>query len=373
MNYEIDNLGNQYYGAGVYAKDLNNDEIYAKMKNGTEHYLFKDGINIMAKRRDASGNFSEYFALDKDGYPVCPLGDNLVDHERRVLKINIPYYKNADNIELYPRLSHGEYYISNNGNIKYAKNGINDEYFATASGIQFYAYKTSKGNDKIEYPAKNHLDEDIFIERENTIIYPLNITKDTPIYKTDSNNNEKYLEKHNHQFYGCNSKKLPIYAKLKNKDEFFAKKNDAKYYASVKINNITYEYYPKLKNKKEFYLKQGDNEEIYAKKHGRDIYAKSEIGDDLLAINKALEPYYAKNKTNEEIYPSLNNLNQFYKKVDNVEIVALDKNSGYYARRADSSEFYPKNYKDQIEIADRDPGLNIYKDPTIDEIENHMS
>ena len=371
MIYNRDDSGNEYYALPVYAKTKDLDEIYATKANGDQFYLAKpDGTEIMAKKHDDKGNLVFYFAMTRNQIPICPI---LVKNQQS-LKENIPYFKNSRNKEIYPKRKNRECYIDNENEMIYAKNEYGEEYYATDNNKKYYASRKLPNGDVVQYPIVDKKGKKKYIEENGIYIYPINITKNIPIYPEDEDKNEIYLEKNKKQFYGFNVQKLPVYAKHKTKNDYFALDNNVPYYSFYEQNGDKFQYYPKMKNKREFYLKMG-NKEIYAKFKLTERYAKTEnLKDEILATDNAI-PYYATNENSIEVYPKTTD-NQFYRVENSIEKVAMDKknNVGFYAKTKDQNEFYPKDFnetpvKEDTEILEP----MFYIEPTSNEIITHMS
>lgn len=360
-------LGNEYYPLEKYAKTQDNNEIYAQ-KNNSQFYLAKsNGEEIMAKQFNNKNKLVPFFAMDANQHPICPL----LKKDQRYLTENVPYPKRS-NIERYPKRHQHEYYIDRGHGMTYAKNEVRDDYCATNSqGKKYYAFKTLD-NEEIEFPPKNNNKENIYIEENDTIIYPLNITKNLPVYAKDDENNEVYFQKNNVEFYGLNKSQLPIYAKDKDGNDRPAVQNNVPYYSFFNQNGTMYQYYPKLNDKTEFYIKEG-NKEIYAKFAADERYAQTVTNDDILAKDNDIH-YYATSGQNIEMYPKLQG-QSFYRKEDNVERIALNKtnNEGFYAKNKDNDEFYPKNFNVLPEDENVIVHVNAPAEPTEDEIKTHIS
>lgn len=362
------NAGNDYYPMEKYAKTKDNDEIYAK-RNKMEFYLInKDNEEIMAKQHNSKKELVPYFALDAHDIPICPI----LKKDQKCLAQNLPYPK-KNNIERYPKRHNHEYYIDKGSGMGYAKNNLNDEYCATNSQHKkYYASKTSPENEEIEYPPRDHQNKTTYIEDSNTVIYPLNITKNLPIYSKDNEDNEVYFQKKNVEIYGCNKSRLPIYAKYKSGDDRPALRNKVPHYSFFEKEGKVYQYYPKSKDNSEFYIKEG-TKDVYAKFDTAERYAKTQNKDDILAENNKI-PYYATDGQNIEMYPSSGG-KTFYRKEANIEKIAFNKttNEGFYAKNTDKDEFYPKDFnvvpEEEIEIVN----VNVPTEPTDDEIKKHIS
>lgn len=370
MTYPRNQSGDEYYATNKYIKLANGNEIYAKKRNGDEFYLndSKTKKDVLALRIIANKP-QPYFALTKDGIPICPI----VEDYMKYLKLQINYYKNENGKELYPKLGNNEMYIGFGDIQKYAKNENNDEYYAIRRNKMYYAFKKDKNGDDIEYFAHDHKGNVIMIDTGITIIYPINLKTKNPIYPVSGNGDEKYLVKNNKEIYGTNNLFLPVYAKKKSGDNFFAKDQNESYYASFLKNNKMHEYYPKLSNKKEFYLEKGDKL-LYAKHFlTNEYYAKDEIQNEILALNKGLE-YYVTNINEDECYPITSTNNEFYRVEGNIEKVAFNKKTkiGYYAKNSKQTEFYPKNFNDIPDILIEEE-LEVSNEPTDDQIQTHMA
>lgn len=360
--------GNEYYPLERYATTKDREEIYAQ-KDNNQFYLSKSNDEeVMAKQFNSQKELVPYFAVDTNQNPICPL----LTKDQKCLIQNVPYPKKSK-IERYPKRNQHEYYINRGHGIKYAKNENNDDYCATNSlGKKYYAFKTSEENEEVEFPPSNHKDENTYIEENNTIIYPLNITKNVPVYSKDKDNNEVYFQKNNVEFYGHNKSRLPIYAKDKDGNDRPALRNNVPHYSFFDKNGTVYQYYPKLNDKNEFYIKEG-NKEMYAKFAAEERYAQTSTRDDILAQDNNI-PYYATDGKNVEFYPKLGGQN-FYRREANIEKIALNKsnNEGFYAKNTDDDEFYPKNFNvlpaEEIVI----PNVNAPTEPTDDEIKTHVS
>lgn len=359
---------NEYYPIEKYAQTKDNDEIYAK-KNNSQFYLTKNNTEeIMAKKKDNSQKLVPYFALDTENNPICPI----LEKDQKCLSQNISYHK-KENKEKYPKRHQHEYYIDRGSGIVYAKNETNDEYCATNSqGKKYYAFTTSLENEEVEFLPTTHQKETTYIEDSNTVIYPLNITKNLPIYSKDKDQNEVYFKKNNVEFYGHNKFRLPIYAKYKNGKDRLALLNDVPHYSFFEKKGKVYQFYPKLKDKTEFYMKDG-NKELYAKFDIAERYAQTKTKDDILAKNNNI-PYYATDGQNIEMYPALGG-QKFYRKEANIEKIAFNKTTseGFYAKNKVEDEFYPKNFnvvpEEEIEVGN----VNVPTEPTDDEIKAHIS
>lgn len=360
MSYKKNAEGDEYYGT-QYAKKRTGHEYYAQKKNGSQFYFTQsDGYEIMATKL-IEGQRVPFFAVDNTGHPICPFTKDVKNEN--ILRFNIDYYTDPSQNELYPRRNTRDYFILALNHIKYAKNATGDQYYPLMDGKAYYASKQS-GGEVIEFPAKDKTGKNRYIEDNGIIIYPRNITSDIPLYNINlTTGDEVYLKKNKKEFYGCNSRRLPFYAKNKNFDHFFATDNEKPYYASyTNDNNITFEYYPKLMNTKQFYL-HIDLSEIYAKHDSNDI----------LATDEQNVTFYAKNDVGE-YYPSLKDGKNFYKKIDNIETLAVIGTDGYYAKDNLDNEFYPKNFNNVVEEdAKIDSVFNIYTTPTDDEIIKHLA
>lgn len=347
--YETDEFGDEIYPV------KNGDQIYIKPTNNFE---------IMAKKKDSNGNFTPYFARNRNNHPICPLlKDNM-----KYLELNIPYPKNSENNkELYPKRNEKEYYIGLNENCIYAKNEDGVDYFATYKNKSYYAFRKNKKGDVIEFPVQNKNNEFTYIIRDDIFIYPLNLTQHEIIYPVDSDGNQHYLEKEGKQYYGFEDG-YPTYAKNKNKDDILALNNQSPYYAFCLVEGN--EYYPSLQNKDEFYLIQ-NGRKVYAKRANKtEYYARTRNRNEILADDKN-EPYYALSYKQIEIYPSNNLKNDFYKIVDNMECVAKNKitNVGFYAKNFLISEFYPKTFHEELDLQVEEKITQV--EPTLNDIMVH--
>lgn len=365
----VDTSGYEYYAIERYALDKDQNQIYAK-KNKNQYYLSKnDGTEVMAEKKNDQNMFVPYFAFEeKDKTPICPI---LTKNQKCLIK-NVPYPA-INNKERYPKRHKHEYYVDRGQGMKYAKNENLDDYCATNSqGKRYYAFTTTSENEEVEFPPQKKNKENIYIEENNTVIYPLNITKNLPVYAKDKDNNEVYFQKNNVEIYGRNKFHLPIYAKDKDGKDRPALQNNVPYYSFYEKNGIKYQYYPKLKDKTEFYVKE-DKKEIYAKFDNEERYAKTKDQDDILATNDEV-PYYATDKENVEMYPK-NSGDNFYRKEDDIEKIAINKTTkeGFYAKKKNNDEFYPKNFKTLPEEKTIDVIIDAPMEPTEDEITTHIA
>lgn len=369
---DADASGNEYYAIERYAVDKDLNQIYAK-KNKNQFYLSKnDGTEVyevMAEKKNDENVFLPYFAFEEnDETPICPL----LTKNQKFLTKNVPYPRKK-NKERYPKRNQHEYYVDRGQGMTYAKNENQDDYCATNSqGKRYYAFKTTSENEEVEFPPQKKNKENIYIEENNTVIYPLNITKNLPVYAKDNDNNEVYFQKNNIEIYGRNKFHLPIYAKDKDGKDRPALQNNVPYYSFYEKNGITYQYYPKLKDKTEFYVKEGKRE-IYAKFDTEERYAQTKDQDDILATDNEI-PYYATSKENVEIYPKKSGDN-FYRKEDDIEIPAINKitNEGFYAKKKNDDEFYPKIFKNLPEEKTIIVNIDAPMEPTDDEIKAHIA
>lgn len=364
--------GNEYYPLDIYAKDKNQNELYASKADKSQFYLSKT-INgkvkeVMAKQQNTNKEFEPFFAFDKENDPICPL----LTENQKCLAENVPYPK-KNKKEKYPKRHQHEYYVDRGQGMTYAKNENQDDYCAINSqGKRYYAFTTTSENEEVEFPPQKKNKENIYIEEGNNIIYPLNITKNLPVYATDKDGNEVYFQKNNVEVYGRNKSNLPIYAKYQDGKDRPALQNNVPYYSFYDKNGKTYQYYPKLKDKTEFYIKEG-NKEKYAKFDNDERYAQNLNKNDILAKEDNI-PYYAINKDNIEMYPQVEG-EKYYRKADNIERIAFDKNSnkGFYAKNKQEDEFYPKNFKDVLEDETVVVKVDAPQEPTDDEIKIHMA
>ena len=350
--YPKDIHGDDMYDSNEYKKDSFGNEIYAKSENGTEIYLKINGTEIVAKKRNSNGNLVPYFAKDTEGHPICPFSPDMTH-----IEMDIPYPKNAENKELYPRRIGHEYYIGIHGNCKYARDENNEPYYAKQTGLEpYYAFKLNEKKDTVQYPIENNEGEIIYITRDDKIIYPENLTKRQIIFPLDSEGNPRYLEMNGKQFYAFSYGDGVIYAKNKEGDDILAADQGIPYYG-FKMRKIgKQEIYPKLKNKNEYYLSH-NNLKVYAKTPEKnEYYAQIVHSGEYCADNNGNE-YYATNIDNVEIYPRNKKGFQFYKNINNCELIAINKktNEGFYAKDKKLNEFYPKNFilEEEINIEEK--------------------
>lgn len=368
MVYNRDSAGNEYYSLARYARHKDGYEIYALKANGDEFYLKnRDGTEVMARIMSESGSIP-YFARTSDQIPICPI----LHKNQESLRVDIAYYRTNQKGEIYPKRDNREYYIDDGRKMIYAKNEKNEEYYATVNNKPYYATKILENGDRVQYAITDASGKPKYIEENDIYIYPINITKNVPIYPVDATGKQIYLEKNNKQYYGFNTQRLPVYAKEQNHDDYFALDNKVPYYSFYEINGEQYQYYPKLKTKRQFYLKIG-NKEIYAKFKSKERYAKSENAkDDILAVDNNIQ-YYATNENSIEVYPEARQ-DQYYREENLVEKVAVNKTNqeGFYAKTQES-EFYPKNFNDIPEVKPEIVEFNVHREPTEDEIMNHIN
>lgn len=361
-------VGNEYYPLKTYAKDHENNEIYA-VKNGGQFYWANDlGVEVMARRYDTQQQLNPFFALDPKGHPVCPLASP----DQTCLKMDIAYVRDSKGTELYPKRDGHEYYIDRGLGMVYAKDKSQNEYYARNKlGQSYYASKVDR-NETIEYPAKNSQGEPSYIVEGDRVICPINITLNRPLYTRNKAGKEMYFKNKDGELYGCNVSRLPIYAKDKEGNDYLATRNGSPYYSYYDQNGVQYQYYPKLKNNREFYVTEGQKE-IYARFDRDERYARSEAAADILAQENTI-PYYATNQHNIEMYPLLNGDHK-YRVENNVEQIAVNKTTleGSYAKRQNNDEFYPMNFNPVPEDEGERVVHSVYKTPTLEEIQKHAS
>lgn len=359
----------EYYPLPFYAKNKDNEEIYAVKRNKDQFYLNIDGKEIFALKKNSANQFVPYFAKTHTGIPICPI----LEVGQKFLKEKIDYLRNSNKREIYPMRDSHEFYIMPDNTSIYAKDENASEYYAVNKNKKaYYGGRLTDDGHLIEIPAKDHKLKSIYIEENDTILYPIDHFKNAPIYPMDENKNNFYIEKNNVQIYGKNKQKLPFYAKKSFGDEFFATKNGIDYYASYEAENNHVEYYPKMKNKRQFYLKIG-KKEIYAKHNNNEKYAKNEKKDDILAENDNI-PYYAANNNTIEIYPSYVSGRNFYKVINAKEMIAINKanNIGYYAKDEFNNSFYPKDFNPPVELDEPKVEMpQTITEPTLQEILEH--
>lgn len=352
--------GDDYYPINAYCVSSDNSEIYATLKNLDQIYRSENGIEILALKM-VNGKREPYFASDKDGNPICP-----------VLNVNMKYIENdlltypiKDGREIYPRRDNREYYIYKNKRTIFAKDKDGLPYYAIQNGVATYGIDETNCQSFIL--DKNN--KPVYIEHDNTILYPLNLNTNEPIYPKTPENDEYYLKKGDLEIYGLTASSLPRYARDKTGSCFFAV-NERKepYYASYK----NFQFYPKLHNKKQFYLTK-NNSDIYIKQNSSEIYALLEDGNPFFAKKNNLE-FYAMKSPDFEYYPTTVNGDNFYKRDLEKEIVAVNRGQGYYAKKSNQSEFYPKHMK--LKLAPLKINVNIPnapRSPTDIEIQQHIA
>lgn len=257
MTYKKNFSGDEYYATNSYAKLPGGaGEYYAQKHNGDQFYMRHNNKDIFAKKKNSDGKYVDFFAFDATGYPVYP---KIQEHGTEEL-LDIPYYINDQNTELYPRNNEGEAYILTDTVARLAKLNTGSEYYITLStGAKVYPVK--QVNDQwVEYLAKDENGKDIYIEENNTIRYPINTEERTPIYPVNKETGDQfYISINNRECYAVDFiKKGPVYCIDKNGDQLFAKRNGMPYYCSMEFNNKRYEVYPRKKNGKQFYLRGSD-------------------------------------------------------------------------------------------------------------------
>lgn len=361
--------GNEYYALPKYAQDKNHSEIYAQNSNNDEFYRQQqDGTEIFALKKNSKNQLMPVFAVTSQNIPICPI----LEVGQKFLKKDIAYPK-IKNKEIYPQRNNRQYYIMKNNVCVYARTALLDEYFALNENQKpYYGARLTKEGHLIEFPASDHDKQKIYIENGETIQYPYDELSQRPIYP-ELNGNETYLEKNNVQIYAKNRQNLPVYAKKANGDDILALKGGEPYYAFYDSDTDRIEYYPKLNTRRQFYLRSGKTK-IYAKRNSDEIYAKTEIRDDILAQIDTV-PYYATKMNNtEEYYPCLSSGKNFYMLVDNKERIAVNKttNEGFYASDDTGNQFYPKDFNlTENPDAGKVDLPAIIREPTLEEILKH--
>lgn len=334
--------GDEYYDTNTYKVDSTGKQVYAVLKNKSETYLQIEGFDIMAKQLNSNREWVPYFAMDQFNHPICPrLETNML-----YLELDIAYPKNSKNKELYPKLNDKEYYIGKNKACQYAKEENQEQYYARNNNEQYYAFHMNDSGDFIEFPRINKKNEAIYIQKDNYFSYPFNLSKFLPLYPKN-NLDEYYIKLYDKECFAIRNN-IPFYAKNEQGHEILPRGiNKVPYYIFYTDKGKKYEIYPK-KNNEQYYLDQ-KGYKPYAKKAEDEYYAKKENQDEYFAEEYALQ-YYAINKDNVEIYPSKSNKNNFYKKINEKEILAQNKNlrKGFYAKDWDKNEFYPKSFEEEI-------------------------
>lgn len=369
--------GDEYYDTTSYKTDSSGDEIYATLKNGSQKYLQINELDIMAQKRNETGERVPYFAVDEFKHPICPR----LERNIMYLELNIPYPRkfqsypnNFQYIELYPKLNNKEYYIGKNGQCQYATNENQEEYYATNVNKMYYAFQRNTIGEFIEFPRVDKNAKEVYIVENDQFLYPFNLSNLQPKYPKDLRRNEYYLRLKNMDCFAIRNNK-PFYAKNRNGHDIFP--NDTKrkqYYIFYILDGKKYEVYPK-RNKDQYYLDQ-NSLKIYAKKDNDEYYAKKENDDEYFADEHAI-PYYAKNSDYVEVYPSNSRKDNFYKIIRKKEILALDKKTrqSFYAKDFAQNEFYPKSFEDERK-PESPPKVKVKKnyefiDPTLTDIITH--
>lgn len=334
--------GDEYYDTNTYKVDSKGKQVYALLKNKSETYLQIEGLDIMAKQLNSKREWVPYFAMDQFNHPICPrLETNML-----YLELDISYPKNSENKELYPKLNDKEYYIGKNKACQYAKEENQEQYYAQNKEEEYYAFQINESGDFIEFPRINKNNEAIYIQEKDSFSYLFNLSKFLPLYPKN-NLNEYYVKVYGKECFAIRNNR-PFYAKTGQGHDIIPREsNNLPYYIFYTDNGKKYEVYPK-KNNEEYYLEYTSCKR-YAKKDKDQYYAKKENQDDFLADEYTYQ-YYALDKDNVEIYPSKSNKNNFYKKINNKEIVAKNKNlmKGFYAKDLDKNEFYPKSFEEEM-------------------------
>lgn len=335
--YPIDRNGDEYYPptAVKYALNHENDEIYAKKKDGTRFYMKLNNEEFYAKDRKGDEilirNKNEFLPVyDPNGFPIYPR-----KHDRNIIipldsKNKPVYLKDKSKNECYPKDDTGavEQYFSD---------GKMDLVAKVANGVSYYATKLDSGNRMPYYPKKSG--KEFYASDSGNPIYAIHPVTHDPIYITDANIELYYEQSKGNSIYAHNMQtREPKYAKIPPGDEYFALKSNLPYYATH-ADRKTDEYYPKLKNQKQFYMKI-KNKDVYAKRNGGEYYAKDADGNELIGKD-GLKDYYAK-VLGSDMYPKRKDQSEFYRREDNKEFCALDKDGNVcYAKDNKRDEFYP--------------------------------
>lgn len=182
-----------------YEEDAFGNQLYPKPSDG-ERYIKNGNFDVMAKKRHSTGKLTPYFAVDKDGHPICPM----LEENMQCLKLDISYPK-QNNRELYPKLNDKEFYIAQNKTCRYAVDENGKKYYASYKilndynqwlKISYYAFRQDENGDTIDFPIINKQTmTPFYITYRDRMIYPCNKTKRTVIYPANIHGHEYYLEK----------------------------------------------------------------------------------------------------------------------------------------------------------------------------------
>lgn len=337
-----------------YIKDEHENQIYPYNPEEKKYYckynkagepvfaLDKDGNEYYPSKLDPTTNvFIQYIPKKTNGDLFCIITEEGKQKYPEIESTKVPVYpKDDDRNEFYLKDDKQQpYYLEYLGNQSYAINKNREEVVAVINGKQTYA-KINNGKKQI-YPY-NHL-----VHR----CYTLFTEEGDPIL-TEDEHNKKYYPHYQDSKTKHIIEYVPFTkgTDIKRSEPFPIVENKRQIYPMNLTKNVPV--YPHVYFGNEFYLLNENGEPYYIEIDGTEKYANDKDGKNIFMERDGVEVYARANDkvTNKrkEIYPRFGtDKSQYYKRVGDEDVPALsdvDGTIGYYAKDEDQNEIYPKKY-----------------------------